>query len=57
LNSATVNSTLGPRLAGRRWVGVSTLVPLTIFEVLAPTAPIRVIECGAWPPSWHHGWK
>src|SRR6185312_13986079 len=40
-----------------RKVGVSTLVPITTCDVLAPSAPSHVSEKGAWPSTCFHGWK
>ncbi len=40
-----------------RKVGVSTLVPRTMREVEAPSAPSHASAAGAWPPVWRQGWK
>ena len=32
-------------------------VPISTFEVRAPSAPIQAIEFGAWPSMCFHGWK
>ena len=40
-----------------RNVGVSTLVPMTMRSVRAPSAPSHVSENGACPPVCRQGWK
>ena len=36
---------------------MSTLVPITMREVVAPSAPSQASENGAWPPVCRQGWK